>query len=475
MLRAVIYARVSSDPHNKGKSVADQIKDCLAVCEREGWTVARVFEDNDRSASRYARKDRPEYEKLMDFVRSGDCDVLVTWEASRFQRDLELYVRLREISRQCHVLWSYSGRTYDLDRMDDRLSTGLDALLAERESDQIRERVLRGMRGAAERGRPHGRLLYGYRRVYDPRTGELVEQVIDEEKAAVVREAARRVAAGEALVSIVSDFHRRDIRPPHGQLWSTTQIREMVTRASYIGKRIHQGRVIGEGLWPPILEPPTYYACVQLLSDPRRIKDKDGKIKYLLSGLARCGECGGVLRWQPTTRGASNYLCVGNDRGFGRKGCVSLRLNLFDEYVTAAVIERLGRPDVADLVANEGGQEEAQAALTEAAEKRARLDECYDATAAGGLSATALARIEARLLPEIEAADKRASVLRVSAALRGVVRLDIADVWPTLALAQQREVIRTLMDIELHKSKTWRDAPEQRVKIIWKHDRGSAA
>ena len=56
-LRAVIYARVSSDPNERGRSVSEQEAECRAVCEREGWHVVAVYSDNDRSASRYATND----------------------------------------------------------------------------------------------------------------------------------------------------------------------------------------------------------------------------------------------------------------------------------------------------------------------------------------------------------------------------------------------------------------------------------
>ena len=89
----------------------------------------------------------------------------------------------------------------------------------------------------------------------------------------------------------------------------------------------------------------------------------------------------------------------------------------------------------------------------------------------GELTAAALARIEARLLPEIEAAEKYAEDLRVPAALRDVVRPDIADVWPKLNLDRRRDVVRTLMEVTLlpHRPGSRADV-SKRVKIEWKHD-----
>src|SRR3712207_5461062 len=157
-LRAVIYTRVSSDPNDRGRSVTEQETDCRAVCAHNGWDVVRVFSDNDRSASRYATKVRREHRQLVTFLESGAADVLVTWESSRAQRDLRAYADLRDLCEERGVLLSYSGRTYDMSESDDRFSTGLDALLAERESDQTRKRVLRAVRANAEKGRPHGKL-----------------------------------------------------------------------------------------------------------------------------------------------------------------------------------------------------------------------------------------------------------------------------------------------------------------------------
>src|SRR5688500_6723685 len=210
-MRAVIYTRVSSDPNEGGRSVSEQEAECRAVCDRNGWKVVAVLSDNDRSASRYAVKSRPAYKQLIDLVDEGGCDVLVTWEASRAQRDLMAYARLRNLCERRGVLLSYSGRTYDMTEADDRFGTGLDALLAERESDQTRTRVLRAVRSNATKGRPHGRLRDGYRREYDPVTRELLGQVPDDETAPIVREAARRVLAGETPYAVAQDFNRRSI------------------------------------------------------------------------------------------------------------------------------------------------------------------------------------------------------------------------------------------------------------------------
>ncbi|MFF0120184.1 hypothetical protein ACPXB5_26355 [Micromonospora arida] len=72
--------------------------------------------------------------------------------------------------------------------------------------ERLRSRVLPGIADAASQGRPSGPLLYGYAREYGAPTGESVSasgsrrrevrQVINEDQAQVVRQAARDTLAG---------------------------------------------------------------------------------------------------------------------------------------------------------------------------------------------------------------------------------------------------------------------------------------
>lgn len=440
-MRAVIYARVSSDPRGVGRSTAEQQADCRTIIEREGWDIVATFVDNDRSASRYANQERPEYRKLMRFLEQGDADVLVTWEASRTQRDLDAYVKLRDLCRTAGVLWCYSGRVYDLDRTDDAFTTGLDALLAEREASQTRDRVMRSVRANAAEGRPHGRLTYGYERVYDERSGELVEQIIREDQAAVVREAAQRVLAGETPYAVAQDFNTRGVPTPRGGQhgWDLIQIKRLCVNPAYIAKRVHRGQVVADAMWPPILDEATFYALTSKLNDPARRTQRDSAVKYLLSGIATCGACGGRIRARKNKNHRA-YSCI--DQWHVTRNVVPV-----DAKVERVICVLLSRPDVADLFdVDDGAAVEARA---EVAELKARLEAFYDAAAAGELTPQALARIEARLLPQVEAAERRARTAVVSPAVAGAAGPDAAERWKELALPVKREVIRELVTVRI--------------------------
>jgi len=463
-MEAVIYTRVSSDRSGRARSVTEQEADCRAVCERESWDVRDVLVDNDAGASRWSRKDRPAYRQLASLLRAGGIGVLVTWEASRAQRDLSAYVQLRDLCADQKVLWSYGGRTYNFDRYDDRLSTGLDALLSEREADVTRERVVRALKARRDGGAPHGKLAYGYRRLIDPSTGETTGRVPDETTALIVRELCRRALAGETTYAIARDFNARGIyapRPGHDGKpveWTPPQIKRMVVSPTYAALRTYKGNVTGPATWEPLIPMSDHLTLVAKLNDPRRRTQRDSIVKHLLVGIAVCGVCGAQCR-RIKNRNTPSYSC-------SRNHCVARAQHLADEYVTAVAVARLNRPDLADLLA--GDDSAANAALDEVRALRARLDSFYDAAAAGEVTAAALGRIEAGLLPKIETAERKATPSTASPLLTMFTAGDADQTWHALSIPQRRDLLRVLMVPVIHRTRQGaRKLDPDSIEIRW--------
>lgn len=440
--RAVIYVRVSSDPRGHQRSVGEQEAECRAACQREGWQVAQVFCDNDRSASRFATKARPGFARMLATLDAGEADVLLTWESSRAQRDLGTFVELRQALMARGVLWHYGDRTYDMSKAKDRKETARDALDAEGASDETSERVQRSVRANAAAGRPHGKVLYGYSRRYDPTTKALVGQVEHPEQAPVVRECAARIANGEALYAVAANLNARGVPAPRSGTWDPTQVRRLCVNVSYIAKRVHRGAVVGDADWPALVDEALHYSCVSRLTDPGRRTNEGRGARHLMSGLLQCGVCGSrchVLN----NRGTMSYQCH-------ERFCTSRKQSAVDEMVTAVVVGRLSQPDLVDLLAPDVDTGEARAeARAEAARLRARLDEHYAAAAAGDLSAQGLGRMEAALLPQIEDAERRARRVLTSPLLQQVSGADAAERWEALSLEQRREVLGLLCTVRI--------------------------
>ena len=443
-LRAFVYDRTSHDPRGRGTANRDQNLENVRFCDEQGWDIVARFTDPGKSASRHSKTKRDDYERMVARVAQGECDIIVVWESSRLSRDLEVYVKLRSLCEKHRVLLCYDGTVYDMTRSSDRQRTAQDALQGEAEADRIRDRNLRTVRLNAERGRPHGRIPYGYRRVYDEKTGDLIEQVPHEEQAPIVREIAKRAASGQSIYAIAQDLNQRGVPGPTGKGWLKDVIPDLVTKPTYIGKRQHQGQVIGDAEWKPILDEEIYYACVKLFSDPARRTTNSNAVKHLLSGIARCSQCKGIHRVMPAY-GKLKYVCVTCFR-------TSIQEVVLDAIVTEAVLQYVERPEFTAALAKAGADDGARAALAEAEAMEVQLADARELAGRWvngrlALSAASLASLEQELLPRIEAARERSVSAGVPQPLREIAGRRAREYWAAMEgdLVWRRAVIKAVV------------------------------
>jgi site-specific DNA recombinase len=459
LLRAGLYCRVSNDPSGRGASVADQEKEGRRWCEDNGYTIAWVIVDNDLSASKGA-KERPGYVKVKANLTGTDpVDVLVAWESSRLQRDLDMYVEMRNLFENSNTLLSYNGRLYDMSRIDDRFTTGLDALIDERYSGEIRKRVLRSVRSRIAKGLPHGRLPFGYQEVYDPTTGAPLSREVDPANARIVAEIVRRMLAGDAAYAIAQDLNGRAVPTPSDVVrarrnqpadptsrWSIEAVRRIAANPTYAALRMHNGSLAGEGTWPAIVSQADHLRMLAVLTDPqRRTYREAAATKHLLSGIAECGVCGAKCRLVKT-RGVPTYGCSKNF-------CVGAAQASLDGYVAFRVVRRLEDPAYRESLERED-EPEVPAAAAELEQLEARMEAFYaSAEEPDGISPETLARMEAKYLPLIEDARSRSVPAAVPSALRdGLTAPDATQWWLSLPPAARRRVVRALMVVQVNRS-----------------------
>ena len=93
MTRAVIYARYSSN-NQRDASIEDQIRQCKAYVEHQGWHLTNTYTDHAISG---ASPLRPGYQKLLEDARSGLFEVVVAEALDRLSRDQEHVASLFKI------------------------------------------------------------------------------------------------------------------------------------------------------------------------------------------------------------------------------------------------------------------------------------------------------------------------------------------------------------------------------------------
>ncbi|WET76906.1 recombinase family protein [Amycolatopsis sp. QT-25] len=497
----MIYARASKDGKGRKISVASQIAQGRKWCQQIGAVVVAVLVDNDLSASRYATEARGDYEEALRLLATGAANCLWTWENSRAQRELDVFVRLRKILVDVGGYWAYDDRLYDMNDPDDRVDTAEDAVDAERETEKLRKRVRRGVEARAMDGLWAGPLSYGYRIFYDRDTGEAGREV-DETTREYAREIVLTLIETGNETALALDLQRRGVpcaratrwradhvrklhlmsqdaegwakftatllpeqlesayevlmrvrtespsqvakdmnkgqwaHPMPGE-WNAAKVRNIGLNPALAALRVFRGKVIGKGTWEAIISEDEHIAVVAKIGDPSRRWVKDGaRVKYLLSGILLCGVCE-----KPVTTGKSDarktYRCP--------DGHVSRNMAKTDSVVVERVLRRLASDAAREFFQYEGQAKDLTEAVKTAQDLRARLDGFTDKAADGELSPDRLSRIEAKLVPKIEAAEERARQIGISPTVAELVGPQAPEVWETLSVSQKRAVLRAVV------------------------------
>ena len=298
----LIYARQSL---GNTASIAEQLDLGRARADTENWAIRETYSD-PISASRYARKARTDWPKLVADVQHDRAQIIWLWESSRGDRRASAWLTLLEDCRDhgVQVYIESHHRLYDTTIPRDWRTLAEDGTDSEYESAKTSLRMTRSAAARAAAGRVNGRVPYGYTRQYDltpAGKGILIGQVPHPDEAPIVQEITSRVAAGESLRRIARDLNERGVPTPTGAQWSTTQVRLIALNLAYIGKRVHDpgsrlsrsvpspDAAIYDATWPALVDEPTFYAARRILLDPARKTSRPGKAKHLLSLIATCG------------------------------------------------------------------------------------------------------------------------------------------------------------------------------------------
>jgi site-specific DNA recombinase len=449
-MRAAVYVRQSLDRTGESLAVTRQEAECRELAERNGWDVARIYCDNDKSAT---NGNRPQWTQLLADLKDGQYDVLVCWHTDRLYRRLRDLVDLVEIaeSRALRIA-SVKAADIDLSTPAGRMLAGMLGHAARYEVEQKGARQVAANRAAAARGvvrwtrRPFG---------YELKAGKIVKVPAE---AREIRKAAERVLGGATVASVVGDLNRRDVATSTGGRWNVTGLRRVLINPRTAGRAVSKGEDYGKGEWPAILDADTADRLTALFDDPRRRSAPPSlNVKYLMSGLAVCGRCGQACYAQPTVDGPLVYRC--------KTTHLARRADLVDEVVVAAVIGRLARPDAIDLFSPDV---DLDALRSQVVELRERRDGLAAMLADGLLSAAAVRDQAAKLTDAISTIERQMTAATPGPLTTLLGADDVAAVWAGLTLIAKRAVIGVLMTVTiLPVGKGQRFDPEQ-VQIDWR-------
>lgn len=477
------YLRVSKDKSGRAKSTGEQHDDHVPLAEANGWTLhPDPYTDVDKSASRYAEKDRDDFLRLMDDLKADrfGADILIMWESSRGSRQVGEWVEMLDLCERRGILIHVTThhRTYDPRNGRDRRSLLEDAVDSEYDSYKTSVRMLRSHRASAAAGTPNGKPPVGYVRLYDPVTRVLLKQVPDDSPEA--RAQAERIAEqghdlprplapmirdlfdltkrGHSMKSIARTFEAAGYvkpltldkagKPKPGSLepYTPQHLRVLATRHAYTALRVHTPErpqspddvTTHEGTWAPLVDRETFWAVQDILSDPDRKTIRPGKGKYLLSMIAVCDECSApMIAHDVTTSRPTVYK--------DKNGHAQIRMEDLDAFAEEAILRYIAEGHLGRTISErEAAGEELQAVRGQIADLTARLDALAENTS---LSERVLEKRSAALERDLATARQRERDLATPSALAGLIDPDksLPVWWADAPMSAKRVVAKTLL------------------------------
>jgi len=456
---AAVYARISSDPSGQALGVQRQLEDCRRLAAERGWVVAEEYVDNDVSA--YSGKPRPAYERMLADVRDGVRDAVIVYNMDRLTRrpiELEQFAAVCEAAGVSQVATVTAD--LNLGNDDGLFMARVFAAFAAKESGRKSERVRRKMRQNAEQGLPSGgaNRPYGY---------ESDKVTVNPAEAEIVREIVSRYIAGESARAIAEDLQERGVPTATGVEWRSTTVRGILLSPRIAGFRVHRGEVVAKGVWDPIITPEQHQQ-VRNVMESKTATGRRAPRRYLLSGLLRCGKCGGKL-FSAARVNERRYVC---SSGPDHRGCGGIMINAarVEEWLTAAVLYRLDTPDMEAVLTGQHAQDGQYATLTAEREKyQARMLELSGMWTDGAISSVEWKNARDRLEAKLTGVDQQLARLTTATTLDRLVGNGEAlrAGWEQMTLERQHAIIRAVLDYATVAPATVNRFDPARIQPVW--------
>ena len=355
-LRAVFYARVSTEEEEQLNAIEKQIEENRDVIRIKGWIL--VDEYIDKGITGTQAKKRNEYIRMLDDIKKDKFDTIVVKDQSRLQRNtMDWYIFLNEIVQNQKKLYLYLENTFFDPK--DKFIFGIKAMMAEEYSRDLSKKGNAAKRRRQEKGKPIiTNRTWGFQNI----NGEIL---IDEEEAKLVTQIYRLFADGFGGRVVARILRDEGVRNRNGKTLSENTIREIVKNPLYKGiavmnkehfdfeakkiiKNPESEWIYREGIVPRIVSEDLWEKANAQINSRKTVDRRHNvginKGNTLLSSKIICGECNSKYWRNKRAQGIYWYCSEGSRSGKVREktGMKCVSLNLKEDEIFS-LIEHLGK------------------------------------------------------------------------------------------------------------------------------------
>lgn len=381
-LRAVIYARVSSDRQKRNNTIASQLSTLPAWVKSMNWDLVGEYTDDGKSASTGKLEHRGGLAQLRADASKDVYDVVVFVDLDRITRS-ESWGEFGAIMGdfQAHGIKLASPTTGVLTLGDGAsdMMVFMRIQIAAQDNKKRVETLVRGKREAAMRGcLPQGRVPYGLAWRLGARDAS--GWSFHPEHADIVRRIFARIVAGESCRMVATKLERKGVPTPFKGRWHLGVVR--IVRGTYT-----RGEWSALGIpikVPALVDDETWFAAQAALGVSKHKGLVRTKGFMMCEGLGTCEICQAKIRIIGMMSGDKKrsyryYSCLNrtNERFPGTPRCTlpNTRVEQMDERVWAEIVKFFAQPRERVLSAILKRREHEQAKVVDATVTAAHLAE----------------------------------------------------------------------------------------------------
>ena len=263
-------------------------------------------------------------------------DCVIVWKIDRFGRNRQDIALSKMKLKKAGVELHYAAEAVPEGAEGIILESLLEGL-AEYYSADLRQKVKRGIRESAKKGRYCGASVpIGYKTDNDRHI------IIDEKAADAVREAFQMHISGATTKDIIDMFNERGIRSSRGKDITPAVVYRMLRNERYTGAWELAGVTLDV---PGIISEETFIEASKHFKTSRNNAANTAKTDYLLSCNCYCGYCGKIVRGESgigrNGKAYNYYKCSTNKKKGSKCELKPIKKELLEETVIQAISDHM--------------------------------------------------------------------------------------------------------------------------------------
>ncbi|MDB5204406.1 MAG: hypothetical protein JWP09_434 [Candidatus Taylorbacteria bacterium] len=321
-LKYILYARRSigankNEEDNGVPSIESQKTEVRAIAKNEGLTVVQEFNE---TVSASEPDKRPEFTKMMEYIKSGKANAILCFKVDRLARNS---IDAGTITHYLQKSVIKNIRSIDRDWYPDdhALLWAVEFGTSTQYTRDLKKHIKRGQNQSIARGFRPGNAPLGYKNSKYRDKGKNEEILIDTERFLLVRKVFEHMLTGQYNVHQILKFANDELRltTRKGNKMCKTNMYALLINPFYYGWFRYPQKTgeLTHGKHTPMITKQEFDKIQYFLGRAGQTRPHDHNFAY--TGLMKCGECGARITCEQKTKRQKNgnthsyiyYHCTG--------------------------------------------------------------------------------------------------------------------------------------------------------------------